>query len=38
MKDGDLERLQKIAVMDNDRMVERRLLLEELRYSNVIQH
>ena len=36
MKDGDLERLQKIAGMDNDRMVERRLLLEELRYSNVI--
>ncbi len=36
MKEGDLELLNEIASMDNDRMVERKLLLEELRYSNVI--
>ena len=36
MKEDDLERLQTIDSTDNDRIAERKLLLEELRYSNVV--
>ena len=36
MKEDDLELLSKTARTDNDRITERQLLLEELRYSNVI--